>query len=72
MQFANMISEQEGDIDIKLQLFKTINGKIKRNSEIKISIDTELRLRNITSRAALVYGSEILILNQDYQMLQVA
>jgi hypothetical protein len=50
-----------------------MNGIIKRHFGKRMTIDTKLRIHNITSKAALCYGSEAWIINKrDAQKLEAA
>jgi hypothetical protein len=50
-----------------------MNGIIKHHFGKHMTIDTKLQIHNITSKAALCYGSEVWIINKrDAQKLQVA
>jgi hypothetical protein len=50
-----------------------MNGIIQRHLGKHMTIDTKLRIHNITSKAALCYGSEAWIINKrDAQKLEVA
>jgi hypothetical protein len=50
-----------------------MNGIIKRHFGKHMAMDTKLRIHNITSKAALCYGSEVWIINQrDAQKLEAA
>jgi hypothetical protein len=61
---GNLISNDEKDINIKLQIYNKINGIIKRHFGKHMTIDTKLRMHNITSKAALCCGSEVWIINK--------
>jgi hypothetical protein len=61
---GNLISNEEKDINIKLQRYNKMNGIIKRHFGKHMTIDTKLRIHNITSKAALCYGSEAWIINK--------
>jgi hypothetical protein len=70
---GNLISNEEKDINIKLQRYNKMNGIIKRNFGKYMTIDTKLRIHNITSKASLCYGSEACIINKrDAQKLEAA
>jgi RNA binding exosome subunit len=56
---GNLISNEEKDINIKLQRYNKMNGIIKCNFAKHMTMDTKLRIHNITSKAALCYGSEV-------------
>jgi hypothetical protein len=50
-----------------------MNGIIKRHFGKHMTIDTKLRKHNITSKAALCYGSEVWIINKrNAQKLEAA
>jgi hypothetical protein len=50
-----------------------MNGIIKRNFGKHMTINTKLRIHNITSKATLCYGSEVWIVNKrDAQKLEAA
>jgi hypothetical protein len=70
---GNLISNEEKDINLKLQRCNKMNGTIKRHFGKHMAIDTKLRIHNITSKAALCYGSKIWIINKrDAQKLDAA
>jgi hypothetical protein len=52
-----MISEPK-KVHMLVQGYNKINGVIKRNFGIQMSVDTKLHLHNIPSKATLNYGSE--------------
>jgi hypothetical protein len=60
----NLISNEENDINIKLQRYNKMNGIIKHHFWKYMTIDTKLRIHNVTSNAALCYGSEVWIINK--------
>ena len=51
------------DINLKLQRYNKLNDVIKCHFGKHMSIDTKLRLHNITSKSVLLYGSKVWILN---------
>jgi hypothetical protein len=57
-----MVSEFKADITTKIHRYNKINGK--RHFAKNMLPRTKLRLYNITSKAALKYGSEIWVLNK--------
>jgi hypothetical protein len=61
---GNLIPNEEKDINIKLQRYNKMNGIIKQHFGKHMTIDTKLRIHNITSKAALCYGSETWIINK--------
>jgi hypothetical protein len=61
---GNLISNEEKDINIKLQRYNKMNGIIKSHFGKHTTIDTKLGKHNITSKAALCYGSEVWIINK--------
>jgi hypothetical protein len=70
---GNMISEFKTDITIKIHWYsyKRINGNIRRHFGKNTLPNT--RLCNITSKAALKYGSEASVLNKkECQQLETA
>jgi hypothetical protein len=70
---GNLISNEEKDINIKLQRYNKMNGIIKRHFGKNMTVDTKLRIHNIASKAALCYGSEVWIINRrDTQKLEAA
>jgi len=52
------ISEYKSDLEDKLQTYNKINGAIRRHFGKQINKETKLRIHNITSKAALKFGSE--------------
>jgi hypothetical protein len=69
---GNLISNEK-DINIKLQRYNKINGIIKRHFGKHMTVDTKLRIHNITFKAALCYGGEVWIINKrDAQKLEAA
>jgi hypothetical protein len=70
---GNLISNEEKDINIKLERYNKMNGIIKRHCGKHMTTDTKFRIHNITSKAALCYGSEIWTVNKrDAQKLEAA
>jgi hypothetical protein len=70
---GNLISNKEKNINIKLQRYNKMNGVIKSQFGKHMTIDTRLRIYNITSKAALCYGSEVRTINKrDAQKLEAA
>jgi hypothetical protein len=68
---GNLISNEEKDINMKLKRYNKMNGIIKQHFGKSMTIDTKLRIHNITSKAALCYGSEVWIINKiDTQKLE--
>jgi hypothetical protein len=59
-----LISNEETDINIKLQRYNKMNGIIKLHFGKHMTIDTKLRIHNITSKAALCYRTETWIINK--------
>jgi hypothetical protein len=64
MYLGNMISEFKTDITIRIHRYNKINGTIKRYFVKNMLPNTKLRLYNITSKAALKFGSEVWVLNK--------
>jgi hypothetical protein len=46
------------DLEDKIQTYNKINGVIQRHFEKQMTIETKLRIHNITAKAALKFGSE--------------
>jgi hypothetical protein len=70
---GNLISNEEKNINIKLQIYNKMNGVIKCHFGKHMAINTKLRTHNITFKAALCYGSEVLTINKrDIQKLEAA
>jgi hypothetical protein len=61
------MSNEEKDINAKLQRYNKMNGIIKRHFRKHMTTDTKLRLHNITSKASLCYGNENWIINKRRQ-----
>ena len=59
------ISEYESDLEDKLQTQNKINGAIRRHFGKKMNKGTNLRIRNITAKAALNFGSKRWVLNEE-------
>ena len=58
------ISEYKSDLQDKLQTCSKINGAVRRHFGKQMNKETKLRIRNITSKAALKFGSEAWILKK--------
>ena len=58
------ISEYKSDLQDKLQTCSEINGAVRRHFGKQTNKETKLRIRNITSKAALKFGSEAWILKK--------
>ena len=52
------ISEHKSDLEDKLQTYNKINGAIRRHFGKQMNKETKLRIYNITTKAALKFGSE--------------
>jgi hypothetical protein len=59
MYLGNMIFEFKSDIAGKIHQYNKVNGTIERYFGKNVLTSTKLRLYNITSKAALKYGSEV-------------
>ena len=67
------ISEYGSDLEDKLQTYNKINGAIRRHFGKQMNIQTKLRINNITSKAALKFGSEAWVLKKrEEQRLEAA
>jgi hypothetical protein len=67
------ISEYKSDLEDKLQTYYKINGNIRRHFGKQMTKETKLRIRNITAKAALKFGSEVWVLKKrDKQRLEAA
>jgi len=67
------ISEYKNDLEDKLQTYNKINGAIKRQFGKQMNKETKLRIHNITTKAALKFGSEAWVLKKrEEQCLEVA
>jgi hypothetical protein len=70
---GNLISNEEDDINIKLQRYNKMNGIIKHHFGKQMTTDIKLQIFNVTSKVVLCYGSEVWIINKrDVQILQAA
>jgi hypothetical protein len=70
---GNMVSKIKTDITTKIHLYNKINATVKRRFGKNMLPSTKLRLYNITSKAALKYGSEVWVLNkEECQQLETA
>jgi len=58
------ISEYKSDLEDKLQTYNKINGTIRRHFGKQMTKETKLRIHNITAKAALRFGSEVLVLKK--------
>ena len=58
------ISEYGSDLEDKLQTYNKINGDIRRHFGKKMNKETELRIHNITAKAALKFESEDWVLKK--------
>jgi hypothetical protein len=68
-----LISDDDKDINMKLQIYNKMNGIIECRFGKYMTTDTKLRIHNTTTKAALCYGSENLITNKrDAQTLGAA
>jgi len=66
-------SEYGSDLEDKLQTYNKINGAIRRHFGKQIIKETKLRIHNITSKAALKFGSEAWVLKKrEEQRLEAA
>jgi len=67
------ISEYKIDLEDKLQTYNKINGAIRRHFGKQINKETNLRIHNITAKAALKFGSEAWVLQKrEEQRLEAA
>ena len=56
-----------------MQTYNKINGAIRRHFGKKMNKETKLRIRNITAKAALKFGSEVWVLKKrEEQRLEAA
>jgi hypothetical protein len=68
-----LISSDDNDISVKVQRYNKMNGIIKCHCGKHMTTDTKLQIHNVTSKAALCYGSENWIINKrDAQKLEAA
>ena len=58
------ISEYGSDLEDKLQTYNKINGAIRRRFGKQMNKETNLRIHNITAKAALKLGSEAWVLKK--------
>jgi len=58
------ISEYKSDLEDKLLTYNKINGAIRRHFGKQMNKETKLRIRNITAKAALKFGSEAWVLKK--------
>ena len=58
------ISEYKSDLEDKLQTYNKINGAIQRHFGKQMNKETKLRIHNITTKAALKFGSEAWVLKK--------
>jgi hypothetical protein len=56
--FGYCTSGYKSDLEDKLQIHNKINGAILRHFGKQMNQETKLRIQNITSNAALKFGSE--------------
>ena len=67
------ISEFKSDVEDKLQTYNKINGAIRRHFGKQMNKETQLRIHNITAKAALKFGSEAWVLKKrEEQPLEAA
>ena len=67
------ISEYGSDLEVKLQTYNEINGAIRRHFGKQMNRVTKLRIHNFTAKAALIFGSEALVLKKrEEQRLEAA
>jgi len=59
------ISEYGSDLEHKFQTYNEINGIIRRHFGKQMNKETKLRIRNITTKAALKFGSEAWVLKKN-------
>ena len=52
------------DVEDKLQTYNKINGAIRRHFGKQMNKETKLRIHNITTKAALKFGSEAWVLKK--------
>jgi predicted SPOUT superfamily RNA methylase MTH1 len=53
-----LISDCKSDLEDKIQTYNKINGVIRRHFEKQMAKETQLRIHNVTAKAALKFGSE--------------
>ena len=67
------ISEYGSDLEDKVQTYNKINGAIRRHFGKQMNKETQLRIHNITDKAALKFGSEAWVLKKrEEQRLEAA
>ena len=67
------VSEYKSDIEDKLQTYNKINGAVWRHFGKQMDKETKLRIRNITAKATLKFGSEAWVLKKrEEQHLEAA
>jgi hypothetical protein len=69
---GNIIFFGNKDIEFKVQTCNKVNGIIRQTFGKQMSRESQPRLHNITSKAALTRGSENWILRQRKQRLEAA
>ena len=57
-------SEYKSDLEDKLQTYNKINGAIRRHFGKQTNKEAKLRIYNITTKAALKFGSEAWVLKK--------
>ena len=66
-------SEYKSDLRDKLQTYNKINGAKQKHFGKQMNKDTKLRIRNITAKVALKFGSEAWVLKKrEEQCLEAA
>ena len=55
---GHRISEYKSDLEDKLQTYNKMNGTIRRHFGKQMNKETNLRIHNITAKAALEFGNE--------------
>jgi len=67
------VSEYKIYLEDKLQIYKKINGTIRRHFGKQMNKETKLRIHNITAQAVLKFGSEAWVLRKrEEQRLEAA
>jgi hypothetical protein len=59
-----LISDYKSDLADKIQTHNKINGVIRRHFGKQMTEETELRIHNITAKAALKFGTEAWVLKK--------
>jgi hypothetical protein len=70
---GHLITNYKSDLEDKVQTYNKRDGVIQRHFGKQMTKETKLRIRNITAKAALEFGSEVWVLKkQDEQRLEAA